>query len=160
MTTTQAPEITPTEFVRSHGRPVPEWFNIDVLVDTEELVEIEVIRTEMREFVQEAIAIAERVRWTLAIANRFQCEIDESLNIFTDALGTDPFIVAAGVLQNLFEGTIDDDYLARIEKDHGAELPELVDELHRIQGEDINGAADRGSFKPPRKPTATSEVTR
>jgi hypothetical protein len=156
MTTTHDRELTAGETCKRLGRPVPEWFNIDVLVDTDELVEIEAIRTEMRSFMREAIVLGERVRWALSIANRFEYEVDDAQTVFTDALATEELIVQAGWLQKLFEGGIHDDneYMASLGKHHAAELPELIEALHKIQGEVVHAAAERGSFEVPRKPVA------
>jgi hypothetical protein len=149
-------DMTPTEFAKWAGRPVPEWFNLDVLIEPDEVAEIEAIRVEVYSFVREAIVLGERVRWALSLSNRFDCQLDDSVNIFTDAVGTDDFNIS-DVLKRLFEGgRIDDDELVSVEKDFGDPLPELVEALHKIRREDIFGAPERGSFEVPRK----SEVAR
>jgi hypothetical protein len=69
------------------GRSVPVWFNLDVLITSEEVAEIEAIRAEFKELVVRLLPLAKRVRWVFLLGDRIKG--DHGWELFREVLDTE-----------------------------------------------------------------------
>lgn len=77
-TASVGPAQSATEYVEALGRPLPAWFNLDVLVTAAEVAEVEIVRAQLRELFGNLIPIARRVRWATNLYGRIE-QLDRDL---------------------------------------------------------------------------------
>src|SRR4051812_8696053 len=63
-------QMSPTEYVRLVGREHPESFDLDALVSSDDMAEIEEVRNLLRDHLHSLIPLAQRVRDVMALMER------------------------------------------------------------------------------------------
>ncbi len=143
--------MSPTTFARTVGRPVPDWLNLDVLIEPEEVAEIEQVRKELRALILEVIPVAERLRWCLALVERFRCDIDDAHRVFTEALDLDEIQNLGLLIGLLLDAQAEDpERVAHLTAGYIGTMPEVVAALDRQARELPMVAPEHGSFEIPR----------
>jgi hypothetical protein len=95
-------EIGAGEYLRRIGRSVPAWMNVDALVTSREMYEIEMAVFELRAYVRQGLELAERCRRLERIGNRFESIVDNDFDAFHRLIGVTELADLGQTLGGLF----------------------------------------------------------
>lgn len=136
-----AREMSPSKFCGALTRPLPRWFNIDIVVTSEEVAEVEEVRQRLRDFLRGLLPFAERVRWAADLGARMDsldddlpegCEVESGFAILNAALLLDEIQDLAQLVGWLLapDMIMSADYLPKAVDKWGCDVPGLAEAVN------------------------------
>jgi hypothetical protein len=141
--------MKPSEFCEAAERPLPKWFNLDVVVTSDEVFEVEQVRRELHTFVRELIPLAKRVRWAATLGSRMDCSaigsIENGFAILNDVLDLEEIQDLRAIVSWLLDpddAGITDEHLPKAVARCALEVHDLPAAVEVAQAESCGAALD------------------